>query len=78
MTLMDGERRIVSDLERQNYTHVKVWGVLDLEKGEAKIRATCRRCGDYGEFDTRQQANAFKAHHQGANNQCPHERDEKY
>jgi hypothetical protein len=78
MGLMDGKPDPVSEIDRANFSHVRTWGRIDLDKGTYVIRSTCRSCGDNGEFKTQQEANAFKAQHTGTNNVCPYRKEVKY
>lgn len=59
-------------------SHVKSWGVIDQDKGTYVIKATCRRCGDHGEFATQQEVQAFKDRHTDGFNRCPHEKEVIY
>jgi hypothetical protein len=64
------DRQLADALPRRN---VRSWGVIEGEK--VTIRATCRRCGDNGEFNTRQEVDSFKDTHDGV---CPNEKDVQY
>lgn len=70
--LSELERKL---LEANMGRHTRFWGVIDEGTGTFVIKGTCRDCGDHGEFKTQQEADAFKGHHDGPNNVCPHKKD---
>jgi hypothetical protein len=77
MSLMDGVLEKL-ELKQFNKSHVRRWGVINLDTGQAEIRCVCYRCGAYETFPIRQHADAFVTDHRGANGLCPHEKEVTY
>ena len=71
----DVNKALVRSQPRKN---VRKWG--EIKDNRAIIRASCRRCGTYGEFEDPQYAEVFEDYHNGAGGSgvCPHENDETY